>query len=74
MPSSSTTGRDLPGTQLPDNEVAMALALADKLETLAGMFGIGQQPTGDKDPFALRRACAGRDPHTRRSADTSRYR
>ena len=35
------------------------LALADKLETLAGMFGIGQLPTGDKDPFALRRAALG---------------
>jgi glycyl-tRNA synthetase beta chain len=47
------------GDALPENEVALALALADKLETLAGMFGIGQQPTGDKDPFALRRHALG---------------
>ncbi len=47
------------GDALPENEVALALALADKLETLAGMFGIGQQPSGDKDPFALRRHALG---------------
>lgn len=47
------------GDGLPQNEVALALALADKLETLSGMFGIGQQPTGDKDPFALRRHALG---------------
>lgn len=47
------------GDALPASEVALALALADKLETLAGMFGIGQQPTGDKDPFALRRHALG---------------
>jgi glycyl-tRNA synthetase beta chain len=47
------------GDALPVNEVALAVALADKLETLAGMFGIGQQPTGDKDPFALRRHALG---------------
>ena len=47
------------GDALPGNDVATALALADKLETLAGMFGIGQQPTGDKDPFALRRHALG---------------
>jgi glycyl-tRNA synthetase beta chain len=35
------------------------VALADKLETLVGMFGIGQLPTGDKDPFALRRHALG---------------
>ena len=52
------------GDQLPANEVAVALALADKLETLAGMFGIGQQPTGDKDPFALRRHAFGVIRHT----------
>ncbi|HEY5293223.1 MAG TPA: glycine--tRNA ligase subunit beta [Burkholderiales bacterium] len=44
---------------LPENEIAVSLALADKLETLAGMFGIGQKPTGDKDPFALRRHALG---------------
>jgi glycyl-tRNA synthetase beta chain len=38
---------------------ACALALADKLETIAGMFGVGQEPSGDKDPFALRRHALG---------------
>ncbi len=47
------------GDALPDNPIATALALADKLETLAGLFGIGQLPTGDKDPFALRRHALG---------------
>ncbi len=47
------------GDALPESEVALTLALADKLETLAGMFGIGQQATGDKDPFALRRHALG---------------
>ena len=47
------------GDTPPRQEIAMALALADKLETLAGLFGIGQQPTGDKDPFALRRHALG---------------
>ena len=47
------------GDALPGNDIATALALADKLETLAGMFGIGQQPTGDKDPLALRRHALG---------------
>lgn len=44
------------GDLLPPTVVATAVALADKLYTLAGIFGIGQGPTGDKDPFALRRA------------------
>jgi glycyl-tRNA synthetase beta chain len=39
--------------------VSVAVALADKLDAIAGMFGIGQQPTGDKDPFGLRRAALG---------------
>ena len=47
------------GDALPDTPVAQAVALADKLETLAGMFGIGAQPTGDKDPFGLRRHAIG---------------
>jgi glycyl-tRNA synthetase beta chain len=47
------------GDKLPEHPVALAVALADKLETLAGLFGIGQQPTGDKDPFALRRHALG---------------
>jgi glycyl-tRNA synthetase beta chain len=44
---------------LPEDGVACAVALADKLDSLAGMFGIGQQPTGEKDPFGLRRAALG---------------
>ncbi|MDP1605261.1 MAG: glycine--tRNA ligase subunit beta [Rhodocyclaceae bacterium] len=47
------------GDDLPRNPVGICVALADKLETLAGMFGIGQLPTGDKDPFALRRHALG---------------
>ena len=47
------------GDELPRNEVGLVVALADKLETLAGLFGIGQQPSGDKDPFALRRHALG---------------
>src|SRR5690606_19410973 len=44
---------------LPEHPVSCAVALADKLETLAGLFGIGQLPTGDRDPFALRRHALG---------------
>jgi glycyl-tRNA synthetase beta chain len=47
------------GDALPRNLVGTVVALADKLETLAGMFGIGNLPTGDKDPFALRRHALG---------------
>ena len=47
------------GDSLPRNDVGLAVALADKLETLVGMFGIGNLPTGDKDPFALRRHALG---------------
>ncbi|TAK44902.1 MAG: glycine--tRNA ligase subunit beta [Betaproteobacteria bacterium] len=47
------------GDSLPEGVVACAVALAEKLDTLAGLFGLGQQPTGDKDPFALRRAALG---------------
>jgi glycyl-tRNA synthetase beta chain len=47
------------GDALPDGPIAAAVALADKLDTLAGLFGIGQQPSGDKDPFGLRRAALG---------------
>lgn len=47
------------GDDLPSNPVACALAVADKMDTLAGIFGIGQHPKGDKDPFALRRAALG---------------
>ncbi len=44
------------GDRLPQSPVAAALGLADRLDTLVGIFGIGQPPTGSKDPFALRRA------------------
>jgi glycyl-tRNA synthetase beta chain len=47
------------GDELPRNTVGLVVALADKLETLVGMFGIGNLPTGDKDPFALRRHALG---------------
>ena len=47
------------GDALPRNTVGVVVALADKLETLVGMFGIGNLPTGDKDPFALRRHALG---------------
>ena len=47
------------GDALPRNLVGLTVALADKLETLVGMFGIGNLPTGDKDPFALRRHALG---------------
>ena len=47
------------GDALPRNHTGTVLALADKLETLVGMFGIGNLPTGDKDPFALRRHALG---------------
>jgi glycyl-tRNA synthetase beta chain len=47
------------GDVLPGSNVAAAVALADRLISLAGLFGVGQQPTGDKDPFGLRRAALG---------------
>ncbi|OGA96960.1 MAG: glycine--tRNA ligase subunit beta [Burkholderiales bacterium RIFCSPHIGHO2_12_FULL_61_11] len=47
------------GDELPRNMSGVVVALADKLETLVGMFGIGNLPTGDKDPFALRRHALG---------------
>ena len=47
------------GDALPQGPVATTVALADKIETLVGMFGIGNAPTGDKDPFGLRRAALG---------------
>ena len=47
------------GDNLPNGKVATAVALADKLETLVGIWGIGLIPTGDKDPYALRRAALG---------------
>ncbi|HVJ10424.1 MAG TPA: glycine--tRNA ligase subunit beta, partial [Burkholderiales bacterium] len=47
------------GDRLPEGAIACAVALADKLDAIAGLFSIGQQPTGDKDPFGLRRAALG---------------
>lgn len=47
------------GDRLPEGDVAQAIALADRLDSLIGIFAIGQKPGGDKDPFALRRAALG---------------
>ncbi len=48
-----------PTDSVPTNKVAIAVALADKLDTLVGFFVVGEKPTGSKDPFALRRAAIG---------------
>ncbi|MGH6609943.1 MAG: glycine--tRNA ligase subunit beta [Burkholderiaceae bacterium] len=47
------------GDALPSGAVAICVALADKLETLVGLFGVGEKPTGERDPFALRRHALG---------------
>jgi glycyl-tRNA synthetase beta chain len=47
------------GDHLPDGMISCSVALADKLDVLAGLFGIGQVPTGERDPFGLRRASLG---------------
>ncbi|WP_366940411.1 glycine--tRNA ligase subunit beta [uncultured Gilliamella sp.] len=47
------------GDELPSTYVSCAVSIAEKMDTLAGIFGIGQSPKGDKDPFALRRAAIG---------------
>jgi glycyl-tRNA synthetase beta chain len=47
------------GDELPRNQVGVVVALADKLDTLIGLFSIGEKPTGDKDPFGLRRQALG---------------
>lgn len=47
------------GDEIPATRTGQAVAVADKLDTVVGIFGIGQKPTGDKDPFALRRASLG---------------
>jgi glycyl-tRNA synthetase beta chain len=59
MPSKRITARVLQGIFLPQGAISCAVALADKLETLIGIYGIGQVPTGDKDPFGLRRHALG---------------
>jgi glycyl-tRNA synthetase beta chain len=47
------------GDQLPQTKTGIAISLAEKIDTLVGIFGIGMKPSGDKDPFALRRAALG---------------
>jgi glycyl-tRNA synthetase beta chain len=47
------------GDRLPETRTGIAVALAERLDTLVGIFGIGMKPTGDKDPYALRRAALG---------------
>ncbi len=47
------------GDDLPKSNTGLAISLAEKLDTLTGIFGVGQKPTGEKDPFALRRAALG---------------
>src|SRR5699024_5289549 len=47
------------GDELPRSKTGMAVSLADRIDTLAGIFGIGQKPSGTKDPYALRRATVG---------------
>ncbi len=47
------------GDSLPQDDIALAVAMAERLDALVGIFGIGLTPTGDKDPFALRRAALG---------------
>ncbi|AFT68303.1 Glycyl-tRNA synthetase beta subunit [Alloalcanivorax dieselolei B5] len=47
------------GDKLPQSKTGMAVSLADKIDTLVGIFGIGQKPSGTKDPYALRRATLG---------------
>jgi glycyl-tRNA synthetase beta chain len=47
------------GDRLPQSEAGLVLAIADRLDTICGMFGVGKQPTGSADPFALRRAALG---------------
>lgn len=47
------------GDTLPEGNIGCAVAIADKIDTLVGIFGINQAPKGDKDPFALRRAAIG---------------
>lgn len=47
------------GDRLPQSKTGIAISLAEKIDTLVGIFGIGMKPTGDKDPFALRRAALG---------------
>ena len=52
-----------PTDRVPTDPVSIAVALADKLDMLVGFWAIDEKPTGSKDPYALRRAALGRDPH-----------
>ncbi len=55
-----------PDDLVPADPVSIAVALADKIDTLVGFWAIDEKPTGSKDPYALRRAALGRDPHHHR--------
>lgn len=57
-----------PADRVPTDPVSVAVALADKLDTLVGFWAIDEKPTGSKDPYALRRA-AGRDQDCARKSD-----
>ena len=59
LPPLATTRPRFAGDHLPDGMISCSVALADKLDVLAGLFGIGQVPTGERDPFGLRRASLG---------------
>ena len=53
------TGRKGPDDLVPSDPVSIAVALADKIDTLVGFWAIDEKPTGSKDPYALRRAALG---------------
>ena len=57
--SANIIGRKVLPTAIPTEPVAIAVALADKFDTLVGFFAIDERPTGSKDPYALRRAALG---------------
>ena len=59
MRSMTSTGRKSMEDAIPPTVEGPLLAIADKADTIAGMFGLGLEPTGSKDPFALRRAANG---------------
>ena len=52
-----------PNDRVPTDPVPIAVALADKIDTLVGFWAIDEKPTGSKDPYALRQGGVGRDPH-----------
>ena len=59
MPARITTNLKGPGDLVPADPVSVAVALADKIDTLVGFWAIDEKPTGSKDPYALRRAALG---------------